>query len=456
MSVISEIWQNWRGASSFKGGAHPAECKSQTKESPIRQFPFAPVLNIPLLQHIGKTPIPLIREGQEVSRGQLLAKPDGRMSVALHAPASGVIQRIGLMPSISGTMVQGIYLKPFPGSTQEVKEGEPCLLEQASPTEILCAIQQAGIVGLGGAAFPTHVKLQKPLGKKLETLIINGAECEPYLTNDHRMMLEHTEDLFVGISYLLKATGVNRVLIGIEANKLDAAELLKSKVLKVDSPLKEVVEIAVVATKYPQGAEKMLIGAVLGKAVPAGGLPSDIGVVSINVSTVAEIGRLLPHGRGIQERVVTISGDAIKKPGNYRIPIGTPLRFALEYLGVEDDLSQVIMGGPMMGQAIPSLDISITKGASGFLAMKPTREAKSDGSPCIRCAYCVDACPMGLNPAELGLLARNKQYGKMDQDYHLFDCFECGTCSYVCPSKIPLVQSFRAAKKQLKSKAKCL
>ena len=427
---------------SFAHGVHPPEAKDDTRELPIRQFPFAPVMIVPLLQHIGKPALPVVREGQEVERGQLLAEPDGYMSVAMHAPASGVIQRLGLVPSISGKMVPGVYLKPFPGSSPEINEGTPCHLESATPGQILEAIQRAGIVGLGGAAFPTHVKLKVPEGKRVDTLVVNGVECEPYLTTDHRVMLEQQADIVMGIRYLLRATGAERAIIGIEANKLDVAASLRAAL-----PPGEPVTVEVVEVKYPQGAEKMLIAALLGREIPSGGLPSDVDVVAINVATTAEIGRLLPHGRGIQERVITIGGPAIRKKGNYRIPIGTPLRFALEYVGMDDHLSRVFLGGPMMGQALPSLDIPITKGTSGFVAFT-TREtaAMPREFPCIHCGYCVDACPLFLNPSQLGLLARSGQYGRMVEDFHLMDCFECGSCSYVCPAHIPLVQRFRAAK----------
>jgi len=426
---------------SFAHGIHPPEAKDDTRDLPIKQFPFAPVMIVPLLQHIGKPALAVVREGQEVERGQLIAEPDGFVSVAMHAPASGVIQRIALAPGINGRMTPAIYLKPFPGSSQEVIEGTPCDHASACAEEILLAIQRAGIVGLGGAAFPTHVKLQVPADKHIDTLVINGVECEPYLTTDHRVMLEQPADIFTGIRYLLKVTGADRAIIGVEANKLDVAAALRAA-LPADLPL----AVAVVAVKYPQGAEKMLVKALLGREVPSGGLPSDVGVVSVNVATTAEIGRLLPHGRGIQERVITIGGPAISKRGNYRIPIGTPLRFALEYAGMADNASRVFLGGPMMGQALPSLDIPITKGTSGFIAFSAGQTAAPPEYPCIHCAYCVDACPLFLNPSQLGLLARAGQVERMADEFHLLDCFECGACSYVCPAHIPLVQRFRAAK----------
>lgn len=433
----------------FSHGIHPPQLKDDTAQLPIQQFPFARMMHIPLSQHVGNPARVIVREGQEVIRGQCIAEADGFVSVSLHAPASGIIERIGWMPSITGKMVEGIYLKPFPASTQEIARSAPCMLEHASREDIIKAIQQAGIVGLGGAAFPSHVKLSPPADKPIDTVVINGAECEPYLTTDHRVMLEQPADIIHGTRYLLKATGAQRAIIGIESNKPDAAEALRAH-LSPDLP----VSVELVEVKYPQGAEKMLIDALLGRRVPSGGLPSDVGVVCINVSTTAEIGHLLPRGWGIQERIVTISGPAIKRKGNYRIPIGTPLRFALEYVGVEDNLTQVYLGGPMMGGALPTLDIPITKGTSGFVAFTENETGKlhQPEYPCIHCARCVEACPLFLNPSQLGLLAKNSRYEEMAQEYNLMDCFECGSCTYVCPSHIPLVQHFRSAKGVLRKR----
>ena len=429
----------------FPHGIHPPEHKEQTCHLPIQRFPFAPLLVIPLLQHIGKAAIPVVREGQEVVRGELLAHADGFMSAPVHAPASGVVKHIILVPSISGHMVPGIYLEPWPGSTQEVIEGQPCNVETATSEEIISAIQNAGIVGLGGAAFPTHAKLVPPKGHHLDTLIINGVECEPYLTTDHRVMLEQSSDIMLGIRYLLKATNAPRAIIAVEANKLDAAEKLNSAIPN-DAP----ITVEVLAVKYPQGAEKILIKALLGREVPSGEHSSAVHVLGINVATCAEIGRLLPHGRGIQERVITIAGPAMKQRGNFRIPIGTPVRFALEHLGVSDNLGQVFLGGPMMGNALPSLDVPITKGTSGLIAYTEEESgAAAPIYPCIHCGACVDACPVYLNPSQLGLLAKRNEYAAMTE-HHLIECFECGACSYVCPSHIPLAQQFRSAKAYLK------
>lgn len=426
----------------FRNGIHPPEHKSDTNGLPIRQFPFAPLIILPTVQHIGAPSKVIVHEGQEVLRGQLLAEAGGYVSVPLHAPVSGIVRKIANVPTITGKMVPGIYLESTPASGQEVLEGTPVNIQTATAEEILKGIQDAGIVGLGGAAFPTHVKLKIPEGKHCDVLIINGIECEPYLTTDHRVMLEQSGDILMGIRYLMKATGAKRVIIGIEANKQDAANHLSS-LIPNDLPL----EVIVVPVKYPQGSEKMLITAITGREVPSGGLPIDVGCVVVNVATTAEIGRLLPHGRGIQERVITITGPAVKKKGNYLIPIGTPLRFVLDYAGVDENISEVYMGGPMMGVAVSNLDISIVKGTSGLLVFAEKHTQRSDTIyPCIKCGACVDACPLSLNPSKLGILARFEAYDKMAEDFNLMDCFECGSCTYVCPSHIPLVQYFRLSK----------
>jgi len=431
---------------SFLRGIHLKDYKDETSRLSIQRFPFAPLLILPLKQNAGRAPKVIVRQGQEVVRGQKIAEADGELSVALHAPESGVIKKIDLVATISGHMEPGIYLQSYPGSTQEVLDGHPCDWRTATPEQIVNAIQDAGIVGLGGAAFPTHAKLIPPKDEPVDTLIINGAECEPYLTTDHRVMLEQTADIMLGIQYLLTATGASKVIIGVESNKPDAYAALCDAAKQANN-----IAVEEVNAKYPQGAAKILIKALTGRETPSGAHTSAIGVIVCNVATTAEIGRLLPHGRGILERVITVAGPAIKNKGNYRIPIGTPLRFVLETAGVSDNLSRVFLGGPMMGNAAPNLDISITKGVSGVIAFTEKEIARAEKIyPCIHCGYCVDVCPLGLNPSMLGLLANARQYETMLNSYHLKDCFECGACSFICPSHIPLVQQFRVAKTMLK------
>ncbi|MGD8830081.1 MAG: electron transport complex subunit RsxC [Pseudomonadales bacterium] len=425
----------------FHHGVHPDPEKAATRDLPIHRFPFAPLLAVPLAQHAGTPARPVVREGQEVRRGEKLGEADGEISAAVHAPASGVVRRLDLVPSPIGRMVAGVYLEPWPGSTQEVADGTACPLETATPEEIVDAIRDAGVVGLGGAAFPTHVKLRVEPAR-VDTIVINGAECEPYLTTDYRVMLEQTDDLVLGIRYVLKATGATRAILAVEHHARDV--LNKVRPLAPGMPL----TLRSLEVKYPQGAEKILIKTLLDREVPSGRLPVEVGVICINAATVAEIGRLLPHGRGILERVVTFAGSAIERKGNYRIPIGTPLRFALEEVGTTGDVSRVLLGGPMMGQAIGNLDVPITKGISGVIALTGTPPPRS--YPCIHCGRCLEACPLDLNPAELGALARAGEHERMAAELHLNDCFECGACSFVCPSHLPLVQEFRAAKQHLR------
>lgn len=426
---------------SFKHGVHPPEHKKDTCDLAIRQFPFAPLFMLPFKQHIGAPSKPLVSEGDQVRRGQLIAEYDGYVSVSLHAPADGVIKKIADIPTADGQMSPGFYLQTTPASSQESVSSNGIGVD-ANSGAIIEAIQKAGIVGLGGAAFPTHVKLNVPEGKTCEKLILNGIECEPFLTTDHRVMLEQAEDILMGVKYLLKATGAKECIIAIEANKQNAADYLKEE-FKDHS----VIKVEVLPVKYPQGSEKMLITALMGKEVPSGKLPIDMGYIVINVATCAEIGRLLPKGRGIQERVVTITGPGVEKKGNYLIPIGTPLRFVLDFVKAKEDISEVYLGGPMMGKAISNLDISITKGTSGILVFTENETPKVEKIyPCIKCGACVDACPLYLNPSKLGLLAKFQRYNSMEKDFNLMECFECGSCSYVCPSNIPLVQYFKASK----------
>jgi electron transport complex protein RnfC len=416
---------------SFSHGVHPVEAKEATSHAPIRRFPFAPFLFLLLSQHAGKPARPIVREGEEVVRGQPIAEADGFVSVPIHAPASGVIRKVGFALDADGKMAPAIVVEPYPGSDQKVEWGQPVDPDRLAPTEIVQAIQDMGMVGLGGAAFPTHVKFTPPEGKHVETLIINGCECEPYLTADHRVMLELAEKIVIGTRLIQKALGARRAIIAIEANKPDAAADFSARL--ADDPD---VSVAVLRTKYPQGAEKLLTKALLHREIPSGGLPADIGVMCSNVATAAEIGMLLPLGQGLIERVITITGQGVARPGNYLIPLGTPLNFVLDH-----------------GKGAAFLETPITKGVSGIVVMTAQElGAKRPIYPCIRCGECLSACPLYLNPSRLGLLARKNEFEVMAEGFHLFDCFECGCCTYVCPSNIPLVQHFRIAKVVLREK----
>ncbi len=438
----------------FARGVHPASHKS-TAGTPIRRMPFAPRILLPLAQHIGKPAVPIVSVGQEVVRGQPIARADGFLSVPLHAPVDGVVEAIELRPSARGPWTETIVIRTFEASTQEVRWSEPRDMDALSAREILQAIQDTGMVGLGGAAFPSHAKLSVPEDKPIHTLVVNGCECEPYLTCDHRLMLERSADLMRGIGYAMRAVGARQAVIGIEDNKPDAIASLAAMV-----PEGGQIRVVAVKTKYPQGAEKMLVKAALGLKVPAGGLPADVGAVVNNVGTLAMLGSLLPQGQGMTERVVTVTGPGIKRPGDYWVPLGTPMRTVLDWAGAESvSEREIILGGPMMGQAVASLDVPVTKGVSGILVFdqrKIQEEEARKRYPCIKCGECVKACPMGLNPSMLGMLAGAREYDLMGTDYHLGDCFECGCCTYVCPSNIPLVQQFRVAKAILRERAQAI
>ncbi|SDX09833.1 electron transport complex subunit RsxC [Thiocapsa roseopersicina] len=428
----------------FDHGIYPVEHKDLTADKPIRRLPFAPELVIPLAQHKGVPAVPLVKVGQEVVRGEPIARAEGFLSVPMHAPATGVIRAIALTPTADGPKTQAIFLKVYEAASQEVLYDLERDLDAMTPDEIVAAVQDAGLVGLGGGAFPSHVKMKPPAGKVIETVIVNGCECEPYLTCDHRIMLEQSDALIRGIKLALKATGAKRAIIGVEDNKLDAVAHLRAVIPK-DLP----ITAEAVETKYPQGAEKMLIKSILRKEVPVGGLPADIGVAVYNVGTLAQMGDLLPKGRGLIERVVTVSGPAVANPGNFMVPIGTPLRFLLGQVGLAADrVGEVILGGPMMGMAVASLDVPVTKAVSGVVALE--REdpdlARRKVYPCIKCGECLKACPISLNPSMLGELALARQYDRMASEFNLNQCFECGCCAYVCPSNIPLTQYFRIAK----------
>ena len=427
----------------FSHGIHPLEHKELTADKAIRRLPFPPELIIPLAQHRGRPSVPIVKVGQEVVRGEPIAEADGFVSVPLHAPATGVIRTIDLAATAEGPKTRAIYLKVYQAASQEVLYDMPREIAGMSAEEIIAAVQEAGLVGLGGAAFPSHVKLRPPEGRGIETLVVNGCECEPYLTCDHRVMLEQTASLIAGIRIAMKATGAKRAIIGVEDNKLDAVARIRD-LLPKEGPIR----VEAVETKYPHGAERMLIKSLLGVEVPAGGLPADIGVAVYNVGTLAQMGELLPRHRGLIERVVTVSGPGVKNPGNYLVAVGTPLEFLLRQVGTTPAAQQVLLGGPMMGMSVASVEVPITKAVSGVVVLEQDARRADQRAvmPCIKCSACLEACPMNLNPSMLGQLAQHRDYERMVAEYHLDQCFECGCCAYVCPSGIPLTQYFRIAK----------
>jgi electron transport complex protein RnfC len=440
----------WRH--SFSHGIHPAENKHYTANKPIRRLPFPPELVLPLSQHAGAPSELLIHPGEEVLRGQMIAKAGGFVSVPLHAPATGVFKRIELMPTAKGPKTPCVILEVYPGDSQEVRYSQPRDISKLSQKELITAVQDTGLVGLGGAAFPTHVKLSPPKGHKVHTVLINGCECEPFLTTDHRVMIEQADDLIAGTRIFMQALGADKAIIGTEDNKVEAYEAVK-KALPSDGS----ISVKMVKTKYPQGAEKMLAKALMDIEIPSGNFPSSVGLAVFNVSSTAQVGQLLPHTQGVIERVVTITGPGLKTPGNYMVPIGTPLRFILKQLGFSGTAQHLIMGGPMMGGTVASLDVPITKGCGGVLVLTEAHMQTSlsqNTYPCISCAKCLEACPMHLNPSQLGKLAYKHRYEEMAESFHLNDCFECGCCSFVCPSNIPLVQYFRIAKSSNRERAR--
>jgi electron transport complex protein RnfC len=432
---------------SFQHGVHPSEHKAPTQGLAVQRMRFVERYVLPLSQHLGAPSRPAVELGQVVKRGQLIAEPGGFVSTSLHAPVRGRVVSIGPQRTPSGAMGTAIEIEADSFDAQQLDLRPPAVAE-IDLDALVEGVRAAGIVGLGGAAFPTHVKYRVPDGRRIHTLVINGAECEPWLTCDHRLMLERPRAVIRGVSIVATAMAVDRVLIGVEANKLDAVEALRAAVRSVGSgPPIEVVPCQV---KYPQGAEKMLIEALTGVQVPGGKLPLHVGVVVNNVGTMAAVDDWFRRGQPLIERVVTVSGPGVSQPANLMVPLGTSLRVLLEACGgVAPDAALVVMGGPMMGQPAPSLDVPVVKGTSGLLVFRERDLEALEELPCIRCGRCLEACACFLNPSILGRLARKERWEAM-AEHNLMDCMECGACSFTCPSRIPLVQQFRVAKAQLR------
>ena len=431
--------------SGFLHGVHPPHLKSQTEDMQIQRMPFVAEYVMLLNQHIGVPSKPVVEAGQKVKRGELIAEPGGFVSVALHSPVTGRVKAIADFRAVDGNFSPGIQIEADNYSTQSIDAGEPVDWQSLSIEAFITEIQKAGIVGMGGAAFPAHVKFSIPDGSRIKHLLINGAECEPYLTNDHRLMMENSDELFRGAEIIRQKLGAEDTVIGVELNKPLAIEVLRKR-LPSDQP----VRIVPLEVKYPQGAEKMLIKAVYGREVPAGRLPRDVQVNVNNVSTVVAIANYFERAVPLIERVITLSGPGVTYPANLIVPLGTPVREVLAFCGgLKKETREVVMGGPMMGRPVSSLDAPVVKGTSGILAMTEAGLLHKQEYPCIRCGRCVDVCPYFLNPARLALLSRARHYEDMKR-YHVMDCVECGCCTYSCPSAIPIVQLIRTGKDHLR------
>ena len=428
----------------FQSGVHPDDAKELTAARPIRRLPFPDEVVLPLQQHTGAPATLMVRVGDHVERGDMIANAEGFISSPIHASAAGKVVAIGPWPHPSGRYQTAVRIAVDRYAAQTPRRRLVPHWEELSREEIVAAVQQAGVVGLGGAAFPAHVKLSPPADQVIDTLLVNGCECEPYLTSDHRVMVEYSERVYLGIRIMLHCLGIQRAVIGIERNKPDAIETMRAAV-----PEDLDVEVRDVEAKYPQGAEKMLIKALLDREVPSGGLPGKVGVVVQNVGSVATLAEVFETGLPLIERIVTVTGPGVREPGNWIVPVGTRLRDLLAGSGgLADNASEIIFGGPMMGTAISNLDTPVLKGTSGVLVLSEGETPSKENYPCIRCGHCLDACPVFLNPQRLGNLAANERWSEM-LEVHLMDCMLCGCCSYVCPSNIPLTHLFAMAKAAL-------
>jgi electron transport complex protein RnfC len=432
----------------FSHGIHPAEHKELTAHLPIRRMPYPDEVVLPLRQHAGKPATLVATPGQHVERGDLLAAADGWVSSPVHASASGWIADVDWWPHPDGSMCRAVRIRVERYSAQIARPRLVPDWHGLTHEQVLRAVQDAGVVGLGGAAFPTHVKLQPPSDARIDTLVINGAECEPYLTTDHRTMAEYPERVHFGVRIMMHALGVRRAVIGVERNKPDAIDALERT-----RPADLDVTVLPLTVKYPQGAEKMLLKAVLDREVPSGTLPASVGAIVQNVASVATLAVVFETGLPLIERIVTVTGGGVARPANLIIPVGTKTADVIAYCGgLTDDAAEVLNGGPMMGTALRNLDAPVLKGTTGIVALTRDEVRDMAQSPCIHCGRCLDACPMFLNPSLLGDLARAGRHDEM-AEAHLADCMLCGSCSYVCPSNIPLAQLFGASKAALRRQA---
>jgi len=427
-----------------RGGVHPPEHKLSSGKA-IIELPPPEVAVIPITQHLGAPAKVIVERGEEVKVGQLIAQAEGFVSTNVHSSVSGKVLKIDQFTDSSGYRKMAVQIQVEGDQWLEtIDRSDDLVRYSVLPAEVIRKkILEAGLVGMGGATFPTHVKLTVPKGKTAEYLVINGVECEPFLTADHSLMMDRTEEIFSGIQLLMRGLGVDKAIVGIENNKPDAIEKM-NQVIQGSN-----VTVQGLKVKYPQGGEKQLIQALLRREVPSGGLPIDVGVVVFNVGTALATYEAVMKDRPLISRVVTVTGKELKDPSNFLARIGTPISVLIEKAGgLPDSTAKVINGGPMMGKAVSTLDVPVVKGSSGILLISEAEASRREVKPCIRCTKCVTVCPMGLEPYLLMSLSEKSLFERMEPE-KVMDCIECGSCSYTCPSSRPLLDYIRLGKAEV-------
>ncbi|MDC7227470.1 MAG: electron transport complex subunit RsxC [Spirochaetales bacterium] len=437
-----------KGLKTFsRGGIHPHGRKNLTNKKEIVTADIPETLIVPMAQHLGAPAEVVVAAGDEIKEGMLIGKPAGFISAAVHSPVSGTVKEITDVYLANGMKSSAVVIEKEEGFIPAEKTKSDSW-KSKTPQELIEIVKDSGVVGLGGATFPANVKYMVPKGEKAEYLIINAVECEPYLSADHRLMLEKASELIEGLRIISKMVEPEKVAIGIEINKPDAIEIMRKQAEAENFDL----EVVPLKLKYPQGDEKQLIKAVTGREVPSGGLPIAVGCVVSNVGTVNAVYEAVALGKPLYERTVSVTGLGVKNPGNFLTRVGTPISSLLEACGgIIDNPAKVVVGGPMMGFSIYDLDTPVTKGTSGILILTDEESGSGSRTACLSCGRCVSVCPMGLNPTKMFKFVDHDDYDSAMQN-NLMDCKECGCCAYACPANIPLVQGMRLGKKMARKK----